>query len=245
MMRANAGALPLHALHVWEERWPWVQAGMTARGDEDAPFDLRWFGAERPGAPDRWRRLREELGFATVVHAPQVHGADVLFHADLPPGILLTDPADGHATDRFGTLLTVSVADCVPVFLLAPEHQAIALLHAGRMGVAAGILSRGVRALGAAGARAGDLHVHLGPSICGACYEVGPEVHEALGLPRPAGPRPVDLRERLRAHAEAAGVPAAQVTVSEACTRCGPEGIWFSHRGGHAGRQVGYLGLRG
>jgi hypothetical protein len=43
-----------------------------------------------------------------------------------------------------GVLLTVSVADCVPVWLVEPESRAVALLHAGWRGVAAGILEAGL-----------------------------------------------------------------------------------------------------
>lgn len=85
--------------------------------------------------------------------------------------------------------------------------------------------------------------MHLGPAICGSCYEVGPEVFGALGLPTPDGPTPLDLRAALAERAAAEGVPSTSITVSGHCTRCTDSGL-FSHRGGDAGRQVGYLGLR-
>ena len=88
-----------------------------------------------------------------------------------------------------------------------------------------------------------DLHVHFGPAICGACYEVGPEVFEALNQPVPPCPTPIDLRAVLVERAVAAGVDRSQVTVSGHCTRCTGSGL-FSHRGGDAERQVGYLGVR-
>jgi hypothetical protein len=88
----------------------------------------------------------------------------------------------------------------------------------------------------------GDLLVHFGPSICGACYEVGPEVFSALGLDAPPGPAPLDLRGALAARAVAAGVRATNVSVSGLCTRCSRDGL-FSHRGGDRARQVAYLGI--
>jgi copper oxidase (laccase) domain-containing protein len=92
--------------------------------------------------------------------------------------------------------------------------------------------------------RAQDLHVHFGPAICGVCYEVGPEVHEALGLEVPAQNTPVDLRAVLAQRAIAAGVHAANVSTSTYCTRCSDR-IFFSHRGGDAGRQMGLIGIEG
>src|SRR5690606_2097555 len=144
-----------------------------------------------------------------------------------------------------GVLLTVSVADCVPVFLVDERTRAVALLHAGWRGVAAGILTAGIQVLEReAGSEPSDLRVHLGPSICGTCYEVGPEVHEALGLTPPAAPRPVDLRQVLAEQALALGVRAERISRSAYCPRCG-DSPFFPHRRGDSGRQSGVLAARG
>ncbi|HUH13237.1 MAG TPA: polyphenol oxidase family protein [Longimicrobiales bacterium] len=218
---------------------------MSGPGDGDEPFDLGLFGAVPVGrALERWGALRRATGMPRAVHARQVHGARVLAHGDGPPGLLVSEGYDGHWTDVPGVLLTVSVADCVPIFLVDPERRAVAVLHAGWRGVAAGMLEAGLRALAAgAGSRPQDVRGHFGPAICGACYEVGPEVHEALGLPVPAGPTPVDLRAELARRALSLGVPAEAVTLSEHCTRCTGSPL-FSHRGGDAARQMGFIGIR-
>lgn len=138
--------------------------------------------------------------------------------------------------------MAVTVADCVPAFLVAPERETSAVVHAGWRGAAAGILERAVATLrDRFGIPAAEVALHLGPSICGDCYEVGPEVHEGLGEPTPPGPSPVDLRGNLARRAEAVGIPASEITVSTLCTRCGPVDL-YSHRGGDAARQVAYLG---
>jgi hypothetical protein len=192
----------------------------------------------------RWRLLRQALGFPAAAHARQVHGNRILWHDRRTEGLMLGAPADGHATTTDGVLLAVSVADCVPVYLVAPGARAIALLHAGWRGVAAGVLEAGLAALARnAAVVPADVHVHLGPAVCGDCYEVGAEVHEALGLDIPPGPRTVDLRSVLALRARAAGVPADSVTASGACTRCQRD-RFFSHRAGDGGRQAAWLGLR-
>ena len=86
------------------------------------------------------------------------------------------------------------------------------------------------------------MHAHLGPAICGACYEVGPEVHEALGQPPPTDNAPIDLRAVQAHQLIEAGVAPERITVSAHCTRCGTG--FFSHRAGDAGRQLGVLGIR-
>lgn len=192
----------------------------------------------------RWADLRREVDIPRAAHARQVHGARVLAHGVGPPGLLVSEGFDGHWTMAPGLLLSVSVADCVPIFLTHDEIQVVGILHAGWRGVAAGILEAGVRALAVgAGAEAGGLRMHLGPAICGECYEVGAEVHEALGLPAPEHPAPVDLRTILARRALSLGLPGERVTVSEWCTRCG-EVRFFSHRRGDSQRQVAFIGIR-
>jgi copper oxidase (laccase) domain-containing protein len=142
----------------------------------------------------------------------------------------------------------VTAADCVPITFVerptAATLQAVATIHAGWRGAAAGILERGLARISAAfGSRPADLHMHLGPSICGECYEVGPEVHEALGLARPGRPTPVDLARVLAERAVRAGVDPARITRSAWCTRCDRDDLLYSHRGGDAGRQVSFVAI--
>ena len=109
-------------------------------------------------------------------------------------------------------------------------------------GAAAGALEAGLDALRGAGATSDSVWVHFGPAICGECYEVGPEVFEALGLPVPED-RMLDLRAALLERAVAAGVPRDQVSRSEWCTRCDGEHL-YSHRAGSTRRQIGFLAIR-
>jgi polyphenol oxidase len=219
--------------------WPWLVQGTTGRGDGEA-FDLGLFGSSPVGATlRRWRALRNVTGMARVVHSLQVHRARILDHDGPEQGMVIAEGFDGHTTTRRGVLLTVSVADCVPIFLVAPGRGRIVLLHGGWRGIARGILGAGLVRLDSA---VETVHIHLGPAICGPCYEVGPEVHAALGLEPPSSNTPVDVRAVLAHQAVAAGVPPGNVSVSEHCTRCGVG--FFSHRGGSAARQLGILGLR-
>lgn len=187
----------------------------------------------------RWGELVADLGtlaprFAT---ARQVHGRRVVVHEAAWEGWLRVDAADGHVAPRPGTALAVTVADCVPVFLAHPGG-AIALLHAGWRGTAGRILEAGVEALGRAGCAPGELAAHLGPAICGRCYEVGPDVYESLTGRTVAVPTTVDLRALLADQARALGL--TRVTVSPWCTRC--DGArFFSHRAGDAGRQLAVM----
>jgi YfiH family protein len=133
--------------------------------------------------------------------------------------------------------MVVTIADCVPVFIVHPGGAA-ALLHAGWRGTVGGIVPAGIRALEAVGCRPRDLVVHLGPAICGACYEVSPDVFARLTHRTVEVPSTVDLRALLADQARAAGV--GQVESSALCTRCDND-RFFSHRAGDSGRQVAVL----
>lgn len=237
--RTGAG-VPLHVHPEWEREFPWLVQGTTGR-----PFDLGLFGEGPSGeVVERWGALAGALGVGRVVHGRQVHEATVRVHGEGSPGLLIAPDADGHVTRASGVLLTVATADCVPVSVVDPERRVVAMLHAGWRGAAAGILERGVEVLGERfRSEPRVLRVHLGPAICGSCYEVGPEVHEALGLEPPDAPTPVDLRGVLAARVVEAGVAAGRVSASSHCTRCGGSSF-YSHRGGCRERQVGFLGVR-
>lgn len=239
------GPLPLWDLTGWRGRFG-VLAGITGRGDDTAvPFDLGlWTGQPVGDVMARWRLLRSAFPeFPDQVMAHQVHGSRVLWHQHAS-GWTIHDGADGHATGSAGVLLLATVADCVPVYLVAPRRRAIALLHAGWRGTAAGILEEGVRLLNQrAGVEPEELVMHVGVAISGPRYQVGREVVDALGgTADGAGPWYADIRTRLTEQAQQLGV--GEVSRSSHCTATEAD-QFFSHRrsGGSDGRMIAWLGL--
>lgn len=239
-VEVTGAPIPWFEVPGWGERYR-VMAGITGRGSAAAPFDLGLAGSEPIGQVlNRWQALSHSFptGRGTAV-ARQVHGTVVLWHEDFQ-GLAVHQGADGHATAKPGLLLCVSAADCIPIYLIDPVRRAIAMLHSGWRGTAAGILASGVRALvKGAGSDPADLVVHCGVGICGACYQVGPEVSKACGVP---GAGEVDLRGVIAGQARAAGV--GVVTVSPHCT-AHMNDRFMSHRRseGRDGRMVAFLGL--
>ncbi len=242
LVEVDVADAPIPWLEVpgWRERYG-VVAGITGRGPAAAPFDLGLAGSAPIGQVlDRWRSLRHPFptGHGTVV-ARQVHGTVVLWHTRVQ-GLAVHEGADGHATAEPGLLLCVSAADCIPIYLVDPVRRAIAILHSGWRGTAAGILASGVRALvEGAGSVRSDLVVHCGVGICGPCYRVGPPVAEACGTP---GAGHVNLRAVIARQAVSEGV--RSVTVSPHCS-AHMNDRFMSHRGsqGLDGRMIAFLGL--
>jgi polyphenol oxidase len=236
--------LPLWRHPEWLEELPWLIQGTTGRG-ADGTFDMGLAGSSPVGAAlDAWLSLREVLGCRGVVVSRQVHGTVIASHRETPDGVLITRGADGHVTSAPGLAMGVTVADCVPVTLVDTERRRVAVLHAGWRGTAAGIVEKGLRLL-SDGGDPGQVRAHLGPAICGSCYEVGPEVHAGVNphRPVPRSPHPIDLRAAQAERLERVGVPSSAVTVSSWCTRCG-ERHFHSHRAADEGRQVGFGGVR-
>ena len=192
-----------------------------------------------PATQGRWRALHVELASTAprLASARQVHGTRILEHGDGWEGWLHVDGADGHFTRASGVACAVTVADCVPVFLAHPSG-AVALLHAGWRGTAARVVAKGIERLRDTGLEAAELKVHLGPAICGRCYEVGPDVFQQLTGWTTIRKRNVDLRALLAEQAKESGV--RQITASPYCTRCDND-RFFSHRAGDTERQVAVI----
>ena len=231
--------VPRLELADWSQRYGLI-AGITTR-----PLSLGLWSEEPVGQlMGRWRAFRSTFAsrFPTIVLSHQVHGTEVRWHEAMPEGWLILDGIDGHATGDPGVLLTITVADCIPIYLAVPQTGAIALVHAGWRGAAGGVLARCVDLLTSRGfATTSDIVMHCGVGICGDCYEVGPEVAVRFGMPSRDGPVQLDLRASLARQAHELGI--ADVSISPWCSAEGRE-RFFSHRasGGRDGRMVAYLG---
>jgi polyphenol oxidase len=238
------GPIPLYEVPGWRERYR-VTAGITGRGtDPGHGFDLGLWSTEPVGeVMSRWFAFRRALpGFHAVALGNQIHGVEVM-SLDAGRGWIQVDGIDGWITTAPGVMLTVTVADCVPIYLVAPP-RGVALLHAGWRGTAGRILARGIERLKAeTGCVESQIVMHCGVGICGSCYEVGSEVMVGCGAAADGdGPWHIDLRERLTAEASELGL-----TMISSSTWCsahdGPS--FYSHRasGGTDGRMVAYIGM--
>ena len=240
------GPVPLWEVPGWRDRFG-VVAGITGRGDTPAePFDLGlWTGQSVGQTMSRWRSFRAALPqFPSAVLGNQVHGNTVLWHNQLPPGWTIVEGADGHGTATPGQLMLITVADCVPVYLVAPGQRALALLHAGWRGCASGMLASGFEMLKRnVSVRSHDIVMHCGVAISGKCYEVGNEVLAAVEKPTSVSGRShLDLRGVLVEQGRRLGI--VEITSSDLCTATNRD-RFFSHRGsgGTDGRMVAYVGL--
>ncbi|WP_209372536.1 peptidoglycan editing factor PgeF [Brevibacterium renqingii] len=152
----------------------------------------------------------ERLAFVSQVHGTAVRTIDD--ETELPP---LPVEADAQMTRLSGIGLTIMVADCTPVMLADPEAGIIAAVHAGRQGMAAGVVQGTIAQMRQAGAE--KLHAVIGPSVCPRCYEVSAELRSEIEAIEPTA-----------ASVSVSGTPALDVAgaVAEQLSR---EGVIIDH----------------
>lgn len=140
----------------------------------------------------------------------------------------------------------IGTADCVPVALLGPG--AVAIVHAGRRGILAGIVTRALQRMAAAGVRAGSLTAVVGPAIGGCCYEIDPDTRAGFvdRYPRSAatsrrGNPAVDLRTAVETDLRAGDVDT--IVHAGECTAHQPDRYFSARRDPVTGYQAGVVVL--
>ncbi len=157
---------------------PGVRAGFTTRsgGVSAPPWDSLNLAAHVGDDPAAVATNRGEVAGwlgVPVAYATQVHGARVLTVAGPPPpGSVSVGEADALVTTSAQVGLGVLVADCAPVLLADPQARVVAVAHAGRPGLVAGVVQATVAAMQALGARTERVVAVVGPCVAGRSYEV-------------------------------------------------------------------------
>ena len=188
------------------------------------------------------------LGSRPFRYMNQVHGNEVASigaatAAGTASGIA-APTADAMVS--LGEPLAVMVADCVPILLVGDradgQTPVLGVVHAGRPGVASGVLPLAVARMRELGAAA--LSAWIGPSVCGECYEVPAEMRDDVAARVPAarcttsrGTPGLDLPAAVRSQLLDAGV---RVEYSGNCT-LEDETLFSYRRDPNTGRFAGLV----
>ncbi len=207
-----------------------------------------------------WARLANAVGVGAdrLVRLKQVHGVDVIVvrkgERDSNQG---RPRADVVMTNDPAIAVAVQVADCVPLLLADPVNHAVAAVHGGWRGAAAGVARVAVSAMTANfGTRPSDLLAAVGPSIGACCYQVGQDVADAFragGFPeeslrawfrpdRARGRYRLDVPRAIVDQLRDAGLQSSNIAACGLCTACHPS-LFPSYRreGAGTGRIAGII----
>lgn len=255
-------------LRAWEQ-FNHLSAGFTTRigGVSEGVFDSLNCGlhvADAQAAVIRNRELIAEAATFTLddwVSAEQVHGG-------LVSEIKLSDrgrgsrdlesaikQADAMITQEPGIMLSAFYADCVPILLFDPEHDAIGVVHAGWKGTVKKIIVNTISAMQKAyNTNPALLLAGIAPSIGPCCYLVDEPVIEQVELSSPntdayketkPGQYALDLKQLNRHFMIEAGVLPTNIECTTWCTGCHPD-LFYSHRmeNGQTGRMAAWVGIK-
>jgi YfiH family protein len=227
----------------WDAPGPYEVAFSTRHGGvSKGPYESLNLGVLTRDGPENARENRRRLCDAAgadhdhLAMNRQVHSATVNRAVAGERG----REGDGLWSDEPGVPMLKLTADCLPIAVVRRAGPpALALLHAGRMGLLEGVVEAGVAALAGA-----ELAAAVGPGIGPCCYEVGDDIADAyrarFGDDVVEG-RNLDLWTAAERVLHDAGVESVERL--DVCTACSAD--FFSHRrdGGITGRQgvIGYV----
>ena len=229
-----------------------VTCGMSTRhgGVSPEPFGLN-MSFNVGDSAERVQTNRElfvralGIGIDQLAIPGQVHG-NLVQHVTTPGSY----PAcDGIVTDTPGVCLCISVADCVPIFIVEKQRRAIAAIHAGWRGTSLGIVERGVEMLAKEfQCRPEEMIAYVGPSAGVCCYSVGEDVAGRFSreFVREKGNRIfLDLRGANVSQLARGGVPRDMIEISPLCTIDEANTLHsFRRDRERSGRMMGFIALK-
>ena len=200
-----------------------------------------------------------------VVQPHQVHGCVIREVTDPHTTRDQLEGVDALITNVPGVAISVRTADCIPVLLYDPVHQAVAAVHAGWRGtvqmISCKVISEMQRRYGT---DAADLKAVIGPGIGPESFQVGQEVVDAFdsaGFPmaqilKDCGPKAptidnpmngglhIDLWKANSWLLEQAGVASANIQIAGICTYQNNDRFFSARREGtKCGRIINCIAL--
>lgn len=230
--------------------YPKVRHCFTSRigGVSGAPFETLNMGLRRADSRENlmenYRRVCSALDFdfdkLTLVNYNHGTGiAEAALH-DAGTGVHKSDfpfECDGIITNTKGLPLVTLHADCLAVFLLDPQNEAIGLCHAGWRGVYAGVAVETLLVMQKAyGTSPAACIAGVGVGIRSCCFEVSDDLAQKFAekfgesvVSRQYAKPHVDLHACVALQLEQAGLKSENITLDDHCTCC-DENLFFSLR---------------
>ena len=244
------------------EELGFLRHGFSTRrgGTSEGRFRSLNLGRARGEVPENVAENRKRFFDAAdfpsgrLVEVKQVHGCEVLVAERISP----EEKACGDAliTNVPGLGVAVQTADCIPMLIADARKMAVAAVHAGRKGMAGGVLRATIERMKEEyGCDPLDMRAALGPAISGDCYEVGEEClppfrerHQNwrdFATPLGRDKWLLDLPLAARLQLASAGIPESRIGAPGPCTYS-ESSTFFSYRrdGPPTGRLLSAIWIR-
>ena len=168
----------------------------------------------------------KQMAVANLVHGTRV--AVINRHSPY-----ISPETDALVTKDEDTILTLTGADCFPVYFEEKQAGVIGLAHCGWRGIVAGILPETIAAIKKTGGKESNITVTFGPGICAKHFEIQEDVLSSFAeyseyISRDTGIH-VDLKGIMRKQIQSLGILPEKIIDYGECTYCLTE-KYFSYR---------------
>lgn len=190
---------------------------------------------DRDAAVNRQKFLKNIGIFSTQMVSAQLANKSAIAIVERRSGGRTLPGTDGLITKDKDLYLSITVADCLPIFIFDQKKEALALLHAGWRGLALNITKKAVdKMCRELKCRLEDMQAYIGPSI-GLChFEVKEDVRKVFEKYRNVEQRRgkkiyLDLKKIAKLQLISCGLSKKAVEINPECTYCLSE-KYFSFR---------------
>lgn len=172
----------------------------------------------------------QQVSLGNLVSTGLVHGDKIVLVSAQERGKLIPQ-TDGLITQDKNVFLSVTFADCLPMFYFVPKHNIVGLAHAGWRGVAKNLAAKMVQVLSQDfQVKESEILVAIGPHICQQHYQVGSEVTRVFAqYPEALDNDYLDLEKVVKTQLGDAGILSANIISSNLCTFERSD-LFFSYR---------------
>lgn len=130
---------------------------------------------------------------------------------------------DGLVTDQKNIFLSVTAADCLPIFLFDPKKEIVGMVHAGWRSLERNVLENAVGKIKESGGKSQNILVGIGPAICQKHYEIGLEVAKKFAkypeaIKRKGNKIFLDIKKVAELQLLSLGIYSKNIEISSECT---------------------------
>lgn len=166
-----------------------------------------------------------DLGFENrkIISGDLIHGDKVGIVNQIEDNLIMTN-CDALITNQTNCFLTITVADCLPIYFYDKNKQVIAIAHAGWRGVVANISGAVIKTfISHYNSELSDIEVYIGPHIKSCHFEIKDDILNNFSqedIINKDGKYFVDLANIVLKELVDLGILEDKIKISQECTYC-------------------------